>query len=182
MSYDQIRARLASVFRKQDVSDASCLRALDEFDEVPLFVRRREIEFLAMLPESERGQCMFEVAVEELDRAAKVLHGLDHAERYFMSLTFFDWDGVREGTHLVPTPSLLVSPRCSDELPSFELSTPHSVEARLVALWVDRVGRRDLAVGEESKDIPEDEPQRVYVGYRGGSHRFRSIGDFPPFV
>lgn len=132
MKHDQIRARLTSVFRKQDFSDAS-LRALDEFDEVPLFLRRREIEFMALLPECERGPCMFEVAVAELDRTAEVLHGLDDAERYFMSLTFFDWDGVREGTHLVPTPSLLVSPRCSDELPSFELSTPRSAEAKFIS-------------------------------------------------
>lgn len=99
-----------------------------------------------------------------------------------MSLTFLDWDGLREGTHLVPTPSLLVSPRWEDELPSFQLATPHSAEARLVAHWVDRVGRSDWAVGEESKDLAEGELQRVYVGYRGGSHKFKSVGDFPALV
>lgn len=181
MSHDQIRARLANVFRGQDLSDSSWLLALDEFDEVPFFTRSDEIEFLAMLPEGQRGQCMFEVALAELDRTAEALDALDGAEHYFLSLTFLDWDLVREGTQVVPTPSLLVSPRWKDELPSFESSAPHSVDARLIERWADRLGRHDLAVGE-SKHVAEAEPSRVYVGYSKGRHRFRSTGDFPELV
>lgn len=155
------------------------MRNLDEFDEVPLFFRSKDVEFLTELPDHTRSPLMLEVALSEVDRVARTLNAMAGAAEYFMCLTLQDWDLLGEqGQQVVPTPSLLVSPKWRTEILTPRFAAPSSNDARQVASWIKLLGRSDLETRESV--VRADSPRRIYVGYSAGVHRFRSIGDFGP--
>jgi hypothetical protein len=176
MTPDEAAIRLREVIGRECEGGHEWMVGLDEFDEPPLFSRCEDVAFLSQIDGSQRGIVLMKCAIEESDRAADFLAGIENREHYFVCLTVLDWELVAEGAQPVPTPCLFVSPRAELELATFECLRPLTPEGLAVERWVESLGRADLCVGETISH-GEDEGLRIYVGYVRG-RGFKSLGDF----
>ena len=177
MNRREFELRLQEVVSRQRLADASWLSVLEEHDEPPLFSRVDEVEFLAALPNNERLSLLLDVAARTLDDVAATIDRLPSAERFFVSLTITDWDDLEESGYHVITPALLVSPDWRREI-IWPIGAPSvSAFAKRVEHYYRAHSRGDLLVKERAPDLSQDTPPKVYVGYRSGRHRFRSVGD-----
>lgn len=178
LAYAYIIQRFEKLFATADLDDRSWLIGLAEHDEVPLYSRSRDVDFLLKVPASLRGALLLRSAISQLDRVASVIDALDGSAEYFLCLTFTDWDSYQEGELIVPTPSLFVSPDWQLELARSRWIRPQSHEAKLVNDWGRELNREDICVADGQPVRPAHELLRVYVGYVQQSHSFRSVGDF----
>jgi hypothetical protein len=177
MTRTAIDTELDKLLKKHGVNDAAWVLSLDEFDEPPLFERSEDVAFLGGLPRDERGAILLRWSVSVLDRIRDFLAAQGEAKRFFLSLTFLDWDLFGDDAQAIPTPSILVSPDADRELGrGLHLISPVCSEALQVAAWLGELNRDDLCVAE-GLTRGEDEPLRVYLGYKSGSG-FRSVGDY----
>ena len=172
MSAADTAERLTQILRREGLDDPAWIESLDEHDEPPLFSRAADLEFLRNDPA--REIIVLGWAIGALDRTRTAIERTPDPSRYFLCLTFLDWELVAEGMQVVPTPSLLVSPDVDREFPRFRVRPPVSPEARRVSGWLAKIPREDLCVRDDVR--PEAEP-RVYLGYCG-PHVFKSLGDF----
>lgn len=178
MNSGELKRKLISLFDKADICDLNWLASLLEFDEVPLFSRASDIAFLQSEPATNRNVAFLDSVVVELDKVATVIDSLDRRADYFLCLTFLDWDLVIDGGQAVPTPSVFISPRWTQELKLPRWVPAMSEEARLIESWAEPLNRSDICVADALRDGSTDEPLRVYLGFRRGFHEFMSIGDF----
>ena len=169
-----------ALVRQEGLDDPSWVLTLDEFDEPPLFTRFRQLEFLRLVPETQRVVATLEIMLSLLERHAQEIVSAGSEREYFLCVTFSDFDCWRNGEQLIPRPAIFVDPN-EDEAKRLRLMLvdSYSAEGNEVAQWLAHLGPlgRQYCVGEVPVEVFDPELQKVYVGWRTDpAANIRSVG------
>lgn len=177
----KIRSNFMKLVRDEDLADPSWILQLDAFDDPPLYTRFRQIEFLRPLPETQRVVSTLEIMLSLLEQHADLAARCAAHRRFFLCVTFSDFDSWRAGEQIIPTPRVSVNPE--EEMPQFSdcpLVEAYSVDGKAVAQWLNQLGpprSEQYCVGELSIGTFEPDLACVYVGWRSDpSSNVRSVG------
>ncbi|MFC5186796.1 Imm15 family immunity protein [Actinomadura harenae] len=132
---------------------------VEDFDEVPLYSRYAQLEFLSGLPWPERNALLVRRAVECLARLA--VRAAERGEGdFFAMVTVAGWDEYHDGGFLMP--SIWYTRPSNGTLACLDLVAAADADARFVADAVSAVaGARVLRV--RSSEAEPSRFERVYV-------------------
>lgn len=165
-----LRTRFESVLDEQHlIDDLSKFSSDDYFDEVPLFSRYQQVDFLAQYGDA--NALIVELSLDYLDRIISAT-GSERIER-FAAITIITDDG---GEHLVPH-IFICSGDVDRRLPGLCLSEPADGLGKQVQELVDQImpdgGFRVL---EDRSTVPGD--VRVFVARSNPPSGFFALEDF----
>lgn len=164
-----MRTQFDSVLRDQHlIDDISTFAGSDYFDEVPLYSRYRQVDFLKQYGDPD--VLLIELALDYLDRVTSAIQ----AERIkqFVAITIVSDDN---GEHLVPQ-IFVCNGNVDQRLADLRLSDPTSALGKQVEQLV-KIARPDrvFSVLEDRVTLPGD--VRVFVGDKSPPHGFLTLED-----
>jgi len=165
MKKNRIKEKLIRLVGKEEYDDERFLMNLEEYEEAPLFVRYKSVEFMKKIEEEERCMMITEVALDLLDRIAKIIKANDKSGTYFVCITYYDWNEFETGELAIPYPCIFLSPHADREIEKLYVCKVETKEGRMASSWVKKLGREDICVAE-SEIKEEGKPKVVYIGYR----------------
>ncbi len=166
----QVKMRFDNVLRKQQLADVvSTFGNPDFFDEVPLFSRYDQVDFLKQY--GDVNLLLLELALDYLDRVASEIH-IGNANR-FVATTVIS-DDVAECI----VPSVFVcNGKIKARLKDLHLSPPSEGLGKRIEALVRKANLHGVfAVLEDRVTVPDD--VRVFIGYNSPPHGLVSLMTF----
>lgn len=163
--------RFDALLAEEGLLDPAVLSSVESFDEVPLYSRLTQIEFLASHPVAEQNRLLIQAALRHLDRVrAHVRKGPPARFRHLLTLVsvtgwWVDQEGggvCTDGTSEILCPHFWIGDLEHEKLRNFRLYQPTSRCAAFVQRATQRSSYRvlDSRIDERASWCP----RRVYVG------------------
>jgi hypothetical protein len=135
---------------------------LQDFDEVPLYSRYAQIDFLSHLPFPERNRLLVRTAADYLARLVTYVEDLKSSGQsadLFCMLSILDWDDwdESEGQSLL-TPAMFITNPSREILSYMPLAITSSPHGELIKSWLPQ---GDFLVCDNA--LPDPRVERVYV-------------------
>jgi hypothetical protein len=135
-------ARFEAMLAAHGIADPQVWAEVETFDEVPIYSRFSELEFLDELSIAEKNRELILAAVRQLERIEEHFRAQGHdPDRYFRLVSITDWwvDGERgggtctDGTTELLTPHIWIGNAEDEDLENFKVYPRRSACASFVA-------------------------------------------------
>lgn len=178
MISSKVKTRFDSVLEKRQLADpATTFADPDFFDEIPLYARYKEVEFLKQY--GDVNSLLIELSLDYLERVAsnqptvgRRVASKQHtgARGRFVAITVMSDD---DGEYIVP--SVFVCNRMArTRLKKLHLTSPSKGLGKRIEAFVKKAnGCTTFSVLEDRSTVPDD--VRVFIGYRSPPEGFVSI-------
>ncbi len=163
----------------QQLYDPEVFDTVEVFDEVAIYSRYAQLDFLGHLSVAEQNRKLILAAVRQLDRIVERF-----AKQVGMPIirmvSVTDWDSSdlysQDGATDPITSHLWIGNFASDAMKDFRVHAPRSAAASFVADAVGG-GAHEIFESDLKDSWPEDCPRRVYIARLGDIPAARRIGE-----
>ena len=163
------RTRFESVLVAQHLGDpASVISESDFFDEIPLYSRYHQVEFLEQY--GDVNQLLIQLSLEYLDRVASVARPAKN--KRFIAITVI----CDDSKFLVPS-IFVCNGDFETRLKGLHLSSPSSALGKRVEALVNMANSdEDYSIFEDRQTVPDD--ARIFISYKAPSRGIIKIESF----
>jgi hypothetical protein len=166
-----VKMRFESVLRGRQLGNLSRFAVSDFFDEVPLYARYKEVEFLKDYGDGNVDLQLIELALDYLERV--VSETPPQKTKRFLAITIIRDD---ENNYLVPS-IFVCNKDVTKRLKDLHLSLPRKGLGKQVELLVKKAGfQRAYTVLEDKQTVPND--VRVFISHKSPPEGLVPIKEF----